>query len=129
MRKLPRVEYWDCNCIPCRLVRAGVCLDCAVAVHEQALEHLGKPGLAKARLCSGSCYEAFQVYEADPTVWRARESKPGPLFGCGGKVRKSQIAEYEAARRGDIPTSRIGRLLRVPVVALERKLSSTSESS
>jgi excisionase family DNA binding protein len=31
-------------------------------------------------------------------------------------------AAYEAARRGDIPTIRIGRLLRVPVVALERKL-------
>ena len=31
-------------------------------------------------------------------------------------------ASYEAARRGDIPTIRIGRLIRVPVVALERKL-------
>ena len=29
---------------------------------------------------------------------------------------------YEAARRGEIPTIKIGRLLRVPVVALERKL-------
>jgi hypothetical protein len=31
-------------------------------------------------------------------------------------------ASYEAARRGDIPTIKIGRLLRVPVMALERKL-------
>jgi hypothetical protein len=31
-------------------------------------------------------------------------------------------ASYEAARRGDIPTIKIGRLLRVPVIALERKL-------
>jgi hypothetical protein len=31
-------------------------------------------------------------------------------------------ASYEAARRGDIPTIRIGRLLRVPVVVMERKL-------
>ena len=31
-------------------------------------------------------------------------------------------ASYEAARRGDIPTIRIGRLLRVPVVAMERIL-------
>lgn len=31
-------------------------------------------------------------------------------------------ASYEAARRGDIPVIKIGRLLRVPVVALERKL-------
>jgi hypothetical protein len=36
-------------------------------------------------------------------------------------------ASYEAARRGDIPTIRIGRLLRVPVVALERKLENVGE--
>jgi len=36
-------------------------------------------------------------------------------------------AAYEAARRGDIPTIRIGRLLRVPVVALERMLDRASE--
>ena len=36
-------------------------------------------------------------------------------------------ASYEAARRGDIPTIRIGRLLRVPVVAMERKLEQTGE--
>ena len=31
-------------------------------------------------------------------------------------------ASYDAARRGDIPTIRIGRLLRVPVCRMERKL-------
>jgi len=31
-------------------------------------------------------------------------------------------SSYEAAKRGDIPTIRIGRLLRVPVRALERML-------
>jgi len=31
-------------------------------------------------------------------------------------------ASYDAAKRGDIPTIRIGRLLRVPVVAMERML-------
>ena len=36
-------------------------------------------------------------------------------------------AAYEAARRGEIPTIKIGRLLRVPVVALERKLEETGE--
>jgi excisionase family DNA binding protein len=37
-------------------------------------------------------------------------------FGLG------RNASYEAARRGEIPTIRIGRLLRVPVIALDRKL-------
>jgi len=36
-------------------------------------------------------------------------------------------AAYEAARRGEIPTIKIGRLLRVPVVALERKLEEAVE--
>ena len=36
-------------------------------------------------------------------------------------------ASYEAARRGDIPTIKIGRLLRVPVVALERKLEEAGQ--
>lgn len=34
----------------------------------------------------------------------------------------SRNASYEAARRGDIPTIRVGRLLRVPVRRMERKL-------
>jgi hypothetical protein len=38
-------------------------------------------------------------------------------FGLG------RNASYEAARRGEIPTIKIGKLLRVPVVALERKLA------
>ena len=37
-------------------------------------------------------------------------------FGIG------RNASYEAARRGDIPVIRIGRLLRVPVIALEKML-------
>ena len=37
-------------------------------------------------------------------------------------------ASYEAARRGDIPTIKIGRLLRVPVMALEQMLTSASAS-
>jgi hypothetical protein len=34
----------------------------------------------------------------------------------------SRNASYEAARRGDLPVIRVGRLLRVPVVQMERKL-------
>ncbi len=32
-------------------------------------------------------------------------------------------ASYDAARRGDIPTIRIGRLLRVPIAAMEARLA------
>jgi hypothetical protein len=38
----------------------------------------------------------------------------------------SRNASYEAAARGQIPTIRIGRLLRVPVRALERMLDDAS---
>ena len=34
----------------------------------------------------------------------------------------SRNASYEAARRGDLPITRVGRLLRVPVLALEKKI-------
>ena len=37
-------------------------------------------------------------------------------FGLG------RYGSYAAAQRGDIPTIRVGRLLRVPVAAMERKL-------
>ena len=39
----------------------------------------------------------------------------------------SRNAAYDAAARGDIPVIRIGRLLRVPVRALERLLDRVSE--
>lgn len=39
----------------------------------------------------------------------------------------SRTSSYEAARRGDIPTIRIGKLLRVPVAAMERKLEEAGE--
>jgi excisionase family DNA binding protein len=41
----------------------------------------------------------------------------GKILGC------SRNAAYEAVRRGEIPVVRLGKLLRVPKVALERLLS------
>jgi hypothetical protein len=38
-------------------------------------------------------------------------------------------AAYEAVKRGDIPVIKIGRLLRVPVRALEQMLERASESA
>jgi hypothetical protein len=84
------------------MVRAGVCLDCAIAIHEQVLEQLGKPGLVQAQLCSGSCREAFQYYLTDPKV--VGELKPDPLsFECGGKVRQ---AKPQNCLRGDAAKKR-----------------------
>jgi Helix-turn-helix domain len=41
----------------------------------------------------------------------------------------SRGTAYEAAHRGDIPTIKIGRLLRVPVRALERMLDRVGEGA
>jgi len=40
----------------------------------------------------------------------------------------SRGASYQAAERGDLPTIRIGRLLRVPVRALEKMLDKAETS-
>ena len=40
----------------------------------------------------------------------------------------SRNASYAAAERGEIPTIRIGRLLRVPVRSLEQMLDRATES-
>jgi hypothetical protein len=37
-------------------------------------------------------------------------------------------AAYAAAKRGDIPTIRIGKLLRVPIRALEQQLNATMKT-
>ena len=37
-------------------------------------------------------------------------------FGLG------RNASYDAAKRGEIPTIKVGRLLRVPIIAMERRL-------
>src|SRR5262245_66593830 len=44
-------------------------------------------------------------------------------FGLG------RNASYAAAKRGEIPTIRVGRLLRAPVVALERRLEEAGHTS
>jgi Helix-turn-helix domain len=41
----------------------------------------------------------------------------------------SRNAAYDAAARGEIPTIRIGRLLRVPVRALERMLDEAGKAA
>ncbi len=41
----------------------------------------------------------------------------------------SRNASYAAVERGEIPAVRIGRLLRVPVRAMERKLDRASDAA
>jgi hypothetical protein len=61
------------------------------------------------------------------TKWEAK-TLPVPeagrkYFGLG------RNASYAAAKRGDIPTIQIGRLLRAPVVALERRLEEAGQTA
>jgi Helix-turn-helix domain len=44
---------------------------------------------------------------------------------AGAKLGLGRNASYAAAKRGDIPTIKIGRLLRVPIKAFEEKLQIT----
>ena len=46
---------------------------------------------------------------------------------CGRLLGLSKNSTYEAARRGEIPTVRIGKRLLVPRKALERLLASNGE--
>ena len=39
----------------------------------------------------------------------------------------SRNGSYDAAKRGDIPTINVGRLLRVPVRAMEKKLDTADD--
>jgi excisionase family DNA binding protein len=48
---------------------------------------------------------------------------------AGVKLGLGRNASYEAAQRGDIPTIRIGRLLRVPKAAFHRMLEAPAKAS
>jgi hypothetical protein len=41
---------------------------------------------------------------------------------AGAKLGLGRNASYEAAARGEIPTIRIGKLLKVPIVSFDRML-------
>jgi excisionase family DNA binding protein len=44
---------------------------------------------------------------------------------AGAQLGLGRNASYDAAKRGDIPTIKLGKLLRVPKVAFERMLDAT----
>jgi excisionase family DNA binding protein len=45
---------------------------------------------------------------------------------AGKRLGLSRNGAYDAAARGEIPTIRIGRLLRVPIAAFDRMLAQAS---
>jgi hypothetical protein len=47
---------------------------------------------------------------------------------AGAKLGLSRNGSYDAAARGDIPTIRIGRLLKVPKVAFDRLLDQAGKN-
>jgi hypothetical protein len=53
----------------------------------------------------------------DESTWTMTVPDAGKRYYC-----LSRNAAYAAAERGDIPTIRVGRLLRVPVKAMEQLL-------
>jgi hypothetical protein len=48
---------------------------------------------------------------------------------AGNVLGLSRNASYEAARRGDIPTIRVGRLLKVPTAAFKAKFQIETEAA
>ena len=48
---------------------------------------------------------------------------------AGALLGLSRNASYEAAARGDIPTIKIGRLLKVPKIAFDRMLEAAGQRS
>jgi excisionase family DNA binding protein len=48
---------------------------------------------------------------------------------AGAQLGLGRNASYDAAKRGDIPTIRIGKLLRVPLRALEQMLNTTKPNA
>ena len=54
----------------------------------------------------------------DQTDWRNQSVLT--IEEVGRILHTARNATYEAARRGDFPTVKVGRLIRVPVVAFAR---------
>ncbi len=60
---------------------------------------------------------------------KAAERKVLTVPEAGEQLGLSRNSAYEAARRGDIPTIRIGKLLLVPKAAFDRLLSGDGKAA
>jgi excisionase family DNA binding protein len=76
------------------------------------------------RVMPGSGANAADLHAAATTETSSAEALPAVLTMDEAAVllRIGRNSAYEAARRGEIPTIRLGRRLLVPRVALERLL-------
>ena len=50
---------WTCDCLACKLLRAGVCMTCSSLITADVIER-GKPGKVWTKVCSGACREAVE---------------------------------------------------------------------
>ena len=79
-----------------------------------------EPGVAGRRVGSGTRRKGSKSRELAEIPLTLTVPEAGKkYFGL------SRNAAYEAAARGDIPTIRVGKLLRVPVRAMEALLDNT----
>jgi hypothetical protein len=61
---------------------------------------------------------------ADTAMATAQEDKTLSVPDAGRRhFGLGENASYAAAKRGDIPTIKIGKIIRVPIIALERMLA------
>ena len=65
-------KHWNCNCMGCRLMRTGVCVDCARALQEQ-IAQMDEPRPMDIYPCSGACAEAIQIYFAQPREYQPND--------------------------------------------------------
>jgi excisionase family DNA binding protein len=63
------------------------------------------------------------MYSIEPTPAETLERRVVTLTEAAAILRISRGSAYEAAKRREIPTIRIGRRLLVPAAALERMLA------
>jgi excisionase family DNA binding protein len=79
--------------------------------------------MASARQSSGQGSRTqMRQSQTDPAAPATAERLVYTVTEVGAMLGLSRNAAYEAARRGDIPTIRIGRRLIVPKVAFNRLL-------
>jgi|GraSoi2013_100cm_1033763.scaffolds.fasta_scaffold87741_1 excisionase family DNA binding protein len=71
--------------------------------------------------------DAMQLRKIDPMKTDADATLVIDVVEAGRRLGISRSAAYQAVHAGQIPALRIGRLIKVPVAALERMLERAGE--